>query len=151
MWGIYLFVSWTNYSQPECNGSTILILFMAPFTTRKINSVDRDGIHFFLWPLWLLFCLGVTLTLTIILATSSSYRSTWLSSGVSRSGGTGTRMPPTTPTIISWARIAHEMFPSWADKRGQFVFWCNIVTLCLWIMFVAGEQLERRNLWCCRR
>lgn len=143
-WAIYMFVSWT-YSQPECNGSTWLFLFMVPFETSQINSVDLNGIYFFLWPLWLMFCLGITFTLTVILAVSSSYRSTSFSSGVSRSGSTGTRRSTTTPAIIAWRQIALEMLPSLRDTRSQLSFWCNVLSIGLWVMFVAASEMQKRK------
>ncbi|GJE92573.1 hypothetical protein PsYK624_087280 [Phanerochaete sordida] len=144
-WGIYLFSSWT-YSQPECNASTILFIFFAQFSTRDINSVERNGVRFFIWPVWLLFCLGITFALVVILALSSSDRAAPLSSSMSRTGlSTGTRRSTTTPAFAAWTQIAREMVPPWNDYRAQFYFWCNFVSFALWVMFVASSELQKQR------
>ena len=86
------------------------------------------------------FILGITFALIVILAVSSSYRSTSFSSGVSRSDSTGTRRSATTPAIIAWRQIALEMLPSLRDTRGQLSFWSNVLSIGLWAMFVVGAQ-----------
>ena len=138
-WGIYLFAS-PSYSQPLCSGDTVLVIFLFPFSTRRINSFDREGYRFLLWPLWLLFCLGVTLALTIILALSGSSRSepevSTRSSG-GPSGGDRTSSAPT-PPLRAWFKIVTEVIPILKQQIRGFVFWCNLFSFVLWGMFVAG-------------
>lgn len=138
-WAIFLFVS-PFYSQPECSGDTVIVMFLASFTTRTVNSFDGNGMRFLIWPMWLLFCLGVTLTLTILLALSSPYRSTQLFSRPSAlSGETGTSLG--TPALVSWAHMAWEAFPPWHDRKRQFIFWSNFLSAMLWAIFVIGEHV----------
>lgn len=135
-WGIYLFVS-PAYSQKECNGNTTLILFLTPFSTSSINSFDNNGIRFVVWPLWLLFCLGITLALTIILAVSSPERA-----NPDSSTGTGisTRGSHNTPAWRWVQDVIWDSLPPLRDKKKQFIFWTNIGSFILWALFVAGEQ-----------
>ncbi|EKM48053.1 uncharacterized protein PHACADRAFT_214972, partial [Phanerochaete carnosa HHB-10118-sp] len=53
-WGVYLFTAWT-YSQPACSADTTLVLFLAPFRTRTLNSLATHsngggGTRFFSGP-----------------------------------------------------------------------------------------------------
>ena len=138
-WAIYLFVS-PSYSQSECSGDTLVLLFLAPFRTRHINSFDSSdsGARFLIWPAWLLFCVGTTLVLTIILAVSSSDRSVEVFSRPSAfSGGTG--LATATPTPWVWVHMFWESLPTRRDRKRQFIFWCNCLSFIVWGMFVAGE------------
>ncbi|GJE92576.1 hypothetical protein PsYK624_087310 [Phanerochaete sordida] len=143
-WGIYLFVSW-NYSQPECNGDTILLIFMMPIKTRTIDSVDRNKHRFFIWPVWLLFCLSITFTLVVILTLSNSYRSLSASFNESRAEDVDTAKTSATPAYITWQRIVCECIPSREDRRGLFAFCCNVISLVLWCMFVAASEIQMRD------
>ena len=67
-WGVVLFVS-PVYSQTNCSGETSLIFFLARFTAREIN--DK---YMAVWVLWLLFSLGITLFMTVVLALTSPAR-----------------------------------------------------------------------------
>lgn len=138
-WAIYLFVS-PQYSQSNCSGETIIIMFLAPFKTRNINSFDskESGARFLIWPAWLLFCVGTTLVLTIILAVSSSDRSIEVFSRPSAfSASTG--MATATPTPWVWAHMVWESLPPWRDRKRQFTFWCNFLSFIVWGAFVVGE------------
>ena len=134
-WAIFLFVS-PYYGQPECSGDTIIIMFLTPFRTRDINSFDGNGLRFLVWPMWLLFCVGVTLFLTVILAVSSSFRANEEFSRPSASVGAGTT--PATPAPLVWAHMVMDSLPPWRDRKRQFVFWCNCLSVIVWGMFVAG-------------
>lgn len=134
-WAIFLFVS-PYYGQPECSGGTVVVMFLTPFRARDINSFDGNGLRFLVWPTWLLFCVGVTLSLTVILAVSSAFRATEEFSRPSASVGGGTT--PATPVPLAWAHMVMDSLPPWRDRRRQFVFWCNCLSFVVWGMFVAG-------------
>ncbi|KAF9477188.1 hypothetical protein BDN70DRAFT_128426 [Pholiota conissans] len=55
------------YAQKACTSSTVVLLFGNPFTVRDINHH-----HFFVWPLWLLFNLSMTLVWGALLVCNSS-------------------------------------------------------------------------------
>ncbi len=106
-WGIILFVSPT-YTQPECSGDTVLMLFFSPFTVRKIK-----GARFAVWPMWLLFCLGVTFGLTIILSLSR-------------------------PASERLVRLSFTT-PSRSKYRRKFVVFCgNVAAFSLWTLYIFG-------------
>ncbi|GBE85478.1 hypothetical protein SCP_0706650 [Sparassis crispa] len=67
-WGIILFVS-PAYNQTCINANTILVFFLKPITAKEINDTT-----FVIWPLWLIFSLGITMILTIVLAISGHSR-----------------------------------------------------------------------------
>ncbi|KIP02978.1 hypothetical protein PHLGIDRAFT_130428 [Phlebiopsis gigantea 11061_1 CR5-6] len=138
-WAIFLFVS-PYYGQPECSGDTVVVMFLAPFRTRDINSFDGNGLHFLVWPMWLLFCVGVTLALAIILAVSSSFRANEEFSRPSASGGSGAT--PATPAPLAWAHMVRDSLPPWRDRRRQFVFWCNCLSFAVWGMLVAASEWQ---------
>lgn len=133
-WGIYLFVSWQNYSQPECSGDTTIVMFLASFTVRNINNLDMHGVKFLIWPLWIFFSLGITLLLTVVLALSSPYRAQAVFSR-STTGTTG--RSTTTPVVMAWAHIARQAIPSWKDKTRLLTLACYIVSFSLWSIYVA--------------
>ena len=67
-WGVVLFVS-PSYGQKNCSGDTKLRFFLVTFTAHEIN--ER---YMFVWVLWLLFSLGITMFMTIVLALTSPTR-----------------------------------------------------------------------------
>lgn len=114
-------------------------MFMYPFRTRDINNLENATYRYLIWPLWLLFCLGITLTLTILLALSSRpqddpSRSFVMSAGTRQSAGT--------PPLKAWTRLLAEVLSNWKEDMRQSVFWLNFVSLGLWVMFVAGKFSE---------
>lgn len=58
----------TDYAQIACSPSTRVILFGKIWTVQDIN----DERYFVVWPLWLLFCMGLTLVWGALLTVSSS-------------------------------------------------------------------------------
>ena len=131
-WGIILFVS-PVYDQPECSGDTRLVFFLYPFMTRNING---DDAKFVVWPLWLLFSLGSTLGLTIILALSSPERAhdpiTRQSTHSISDGNSAT-----TPVLRQFVSIAVQAIPSWKDRTNVFIFLGNLFSFILWCIFLA--------------
>ena len=65
-WAIYMFTS-PSYFQTPCSPSTNVVLFAHLFTVAAIN--DRQ---FYIWALWLLFHMGVTVFWGAILVESSA-------------------------------------------------------------------------------
>ncbi|TFK33225.1 hypothetical protein BDQ12DRAFT_445479 [Crucibulum laeve] len=65
-WAILLFTD-PNYAQTVCSAPTNVLIFGKPFTAGEINEH-----YYIIWPLWLLFHLGITLVWGILLVHSSS-------------------------------------------------------------------------------
>lgn len=107
-WGIILFVS-PIYDQPECSGDTVLMLFFAPFTVKKIK-----GSRFAVWPMWLLFCLGVTFGLTIILSLSR-------------------------PICAQPAHLPLTIHSPSKNRRKSVVVLGNVGAFSLWTLYIFGE------------
>lgn len=57
-----------EYAQTACSPSTRIMMFGIPFTVKHIN----DSRLFVLWPLWLLFNVGVTAAWGVLLVINSS-------------------------------------------------------------------------------
>ena len=138
-WGIWLFVDHA-YSQTNCSGVTTLIFFFHPFKAEYINS------NMFVWVAWLLFSLGITMFMTIVLAlTSPSRARPWTAKSSPGSGSIVTRTSSIPESQIS--RPVHkqlydytlEAIPVWKEQVKHFVFWYNIASVFLWIMYIIGE------------
>lgn len=132
-----MFVS-PSYSGSSCSGDTVILFFLAPFHGRQIDI--NNGWVFVVWPVWLLFCLGITLALAIVLALSSPSRAHDYS--VSRRS---TIAPPsvrstTTPVFEGLIRLTWDVFPTWDDKPKQLIFWGNILAFALWLLFLICES-----------
>ncbi|OCH92806.1 hypothetical protein OBBRIDRAFT_726092 [Obba rivulosa] len=137
-WGFVLFVSWDGYSQPECNGDTVVLLFWAHFTAKEINNN-----FFWVWPLWLLFSLGITLLLTIVLAVTSPDLAQDIPS---RSSISTQASGPSQHPIVR--QLIHDLWvsiPTRTNRVGQFVLGINIVSLALWILFIFASEEQRRD------
>ncbi|KAK7682320.1 hypothetical protein QCA50_014524 [Cerrena zonata] len=135
-WGIILFVS-PVYSQKECSGDTMLVLFLRPFQAGTIK-----GPKFVVWPLWLLFSLGITLWLTIILALSSPNRahdSLTRRSTRSLSGGNSS----STPIYKQLVKSAWLAIPSWNDRSKLLIFIGNTLSFALWCLYLASSEWQR--------
>ena len=63
MWAITLFVS-PSYNQPTCSTQTVLVMFLVPI---KVSDLYKHEGLIAIWPLWLLFCLGVSTAYGVIL------------------------------------------------------------------------------------
>ncbi|KAI0738827.1 hypothetical protein C8Q80DRAFT_212488 [Daedaleopsis nitida] len=141
-WGIVLFVS-PVYSQKECSGDTNLIFFLAPFTAREIN--DK---YMIVWVLWLLFSLGITLFMTIILALTSPVRARPWTQRSTPVSTVGTRLSSTPGSALSRPAIeqmfvsARSAIPSWKDKAGQLIFWYNILCILLWFVYIIASEIQ---------
>ena len=148
-WGIVLFVS-PYYSQPNCSRNTQLIFFLAQFSAERINA------HMFVWALWLLFSLGITMSMTIVLALTSPERARSNTQGstpastVGRRGSTGSRFyatkqprDPPTPLWRLLLDVARDSLPGRTDRGAQLIFSYNIVCILLWLMYIAGELTSR--------
>ncbi|KAH9948278.1 hypothetical protein B0H21DRAFT_660500, partial [Amylocystis lapponica] len=135
-WGIILFVS-PSYSQTMCSGTTRLRFFMRTFTASEINHGS-----FYVWPLWLLFCLGITLGLTIILAVSSPDRAYELSR---RSGASSRDESAGTPVVQQLYAVAISMLPPRNDVTRQMIFCGNVFAFALWILFILTSELQRTD------
>ncbi|TBU42273.1 hypothetical protein BD309DRAFT_963385 [Dichomitus squalens] len=139
-WGIVLFVS-PVYSQTNCSGETALIFFLWRFTAREIND------NMVVWVLWLLFSLGITLAMTVILALSSPVRArsgTQHASPASSLGATSlsTLSTPRPPVYRQVFESAAGMVPSWKDRSGQLIFWYNVVCVFLWSIYIISSEIQ---------
>ncbi|CDO72293.1 hypothetical protein BN946_scf184970.g145 [Trametes cinnabarina] len=138
-WGIVLFVS-PVYSQTNCSGDTALIFFLARFRARDINHK-----YMVVWVFWLLFSLGTTLCLTVVLAVTSpsraraSSRMNSRSSSVASRSSRSARRPPIYMQLFS---SVWDSFPSWGDRDAQLVFWYNIVATMLWAVYLISSELQ---------
>lgn len=130
-WGIILFVS-PAYSQSECSGDTILMLFFYPFTVRDIK-----GAKFAVWPLWLLFSLSVTLVLTIILSLSSPNRAHDLGSRRSTISVVSATSS-STPIVGQLAQIFFSAIPSWKDRTKFLISLGHAAAFLLWSLYIFG-------------
>ncbi|KIP02938.1 hypothetical protein PHLGIDRAFT_122012 [Phlebiopsis gigantea 11061_1 CR5-6] len=132
-WAIFLFVS-PHYSQPECSGNTTIIMFFKEYKTQDINLLDPEtGHRSSIWPGWLLFCVGITAGLTVVLAVSSSFRANVdLPSRGSLAVGT--------PAAL--VNLLLESLHPWQDRRRLTVFGCHVISLFVWIMLVATSEWQ---------
>lgn len=132
-WGLVMFVS-QAYSQEACNGTTVLLFFFVPLTALDINHGK-----FFVWVLWLLFCLGITLYFTVALAV---FGGTSAYNGLSRRS-TITSSDTQSVNIPLYKQLYDALtasFPSWRDRRKQLFFWGNICAVCLWISYIIRSS-----------
>ncbi|KAI0775612.1 hypothetical protein BD413DRAFT_280050 [Trametes elegans] len=137
-WGVVLFVS-PIYSQTNCSGDTILIFFLAPFTARQIND------HFMVvWVFWLLFSLGITLVMTIVLALTSPSRARPLStSSSSRSSSLVTHSSSESarrPIYVQFFDSLWKAIPPWRDTARQRIFWYNVASTVFWLIYIIGAR-----------
>ena len=139
-WGVVLFVS-PSYGQKNCSGDTKLRFFLVSFTAHEIN--ER---YMFVWVLWLLFSLGITMFMTIVLALTSPTRarSTTLRSSPASSANTRLSSAPSTsgantPMYLHLIYSAYNAIPEWKDKTRQMIFWYNIGCIILWAIYIAGR------------
>ncbi|CCL99773.1 uncharacterized protein FIBRA_01795 [Fibroporia radiculosa] len=135
-WGVLMFVS-PSYSQTACSANTVLLFFFVPLTAQEIND-DK----FYVWVLWLLFCLGITLLLTIVLSVSSRTRA-----GKTLSRRSTLSSPETsasTPVYRQLYNTAIASIPPWQDRKKQLIFWGNIGFACLWILYIVLSELQIR-------
>ena len=153
-WGVVLFVS-PVYAQANCSGDTALIFFLYRFTARGIN----DG-YMHVWVLWLLLSLGITLGMTVVLAVTSPARARAFTQG-SSPASTGTRsltlsvsMSMSTSSASTPRPVHRQVYesliaavPPLRDRRGQLVFWYNVLCAILWFVYIIGESTSR----CLRR
>lgn len=109
-------------------------MFLKSFTVKNINSIEKDGARYLIWPLWIFFSLGTTLFLTIVLALSSPYRAQAV---FSRSTNVTTAPSSTTPVVVAWAHMARQAIPSWKDKKRLLTLACYIFSFFLWCIYVA--------------
>ncbi|KAH9849493.1 hypothetical protein C2E23DRAFT_888205 [Lenzites betulinus] len=146
-WGVVLFVS-PSYSQTNCSGDTILMFFLVQFTAREIN--DK---YMVVWVFWLLFSLGITLAMTIVLAVTSPARARVAStSNSSRGSSLATRSSSMVAGAQSRlgdhvAQLSRSMWtaiPAWKDKDRQMIFWYNILAVVLWLVYIISAELQIR-------
>ncbi|OJT02168.1 hypothetical protein TRAPUB_7283 [Trametes pubescens] len=144
-WGVVLFVS-PVYSQMNCSGDTTLIFFLAPFTAREIN--DK---YMVVWVFWLLFSLGITLGMTIMLALTSPARARLATaSNSSRASSLATRsssMASTsrhtyTSSLAELFRSMCKAIPAWNDRDAQIIFWFNVAALVLWLVYIISAEIQ---------
>ena len=136
-WGVVLFVS-PVYSQTNCSGETSLIFFLARFTAREIN--DK---YMAVWVLWLLFSLGITLFMTVVLALTSpararpaTLRSSPATAGTRSTSISRTTSRSSTAVHLQLFRSAVNALPARNDRAGQLIFWYNILCVILWLIFI---------------
>ncbi|KAH9919156.1 uncharacterized protein BXZ73DRAFT_92098 [Epithele typhae] len=135
-WGIVLFVS-PSYSQRNCSGETRLVFFVAAtFTAQDLND------HMGIWVTWLLFSLGITMFMTIMLALSSPTRarpSPASSIATFRSTSTG---PTHTPVYRQVLEGVWRSIPTWHDKSAQKIFWYNVLSVFLWLAYIIATERQ---------
>jgi len=133
-WGIAMFVS-PAYSQIACSGSTGVLLFFIPLTADEINEK-----YFYVWAFWLLFSLGVTLALAIVLAVTSGTRAY---AGLSRQSTVSSHASSVSiPAYRQFFNAAVASIPPWRDYRRQMIFWGNILSTSLWIAYIIQSELQ---------
>ncbi|RDX44159.1 hypothetical protein OH76DRAFT_1559898 [Lentinus brumalis] len=140
-WGIWLFVS-PVYSQTNCSGETGLIFFLHRFTAEYINS------NMVVWVVWLLFSLGITMFMTIVLALTSPSRARPWTARSSPASTIGTRVSSISGSVAP-PPLCHQLFsnavqaiPVLKHQARHFVFWYNIVSVFLWAMYIAASELQ---------
>ena len=136
-WGVVLFVS-PVYSQANCSGDTELIFFLYHFTAEEIN-----GGHMHVWVLWLLFSLGITMAMTVVLAVTSPSRARALTQHSSPASTMTGRSQSDAPTPRPVHRQVYESLisalPPLRDRSRQLVFWYNVLCVVLWAIYIIGE------------
>ncbi|KAI0823273.1 hypothetical protein BC628DRAFT_1325548 [Trametes gibbosa] len=146
-WGVVLFVS-PSYSQTNCSGDTILLFFLVRFTALDINNK-----YMVVWVFWLLFSLGITLGMTIVLAVTSPARARVAStSSSSRGSSLATRSSsiaarPQNKFVGDVAQLSRSMWraiPAWKDRDRQLIFWYNILAAVLWLVYIISAELQIR-------
>ncbi|KAI0629929.1 hypothetical protein C8Q77DRAFT_1064531 [Trametes polyzona] len=144
-WGVVLFVS-PVYSQTNCSGDTKLVFFLATFTAREVNNR-----YMVVWVFWLLFSLGITLAMTIILALTSPTRArVATASNSSRSSSLATRssslVSSAQHTVLGSAtqfvQAVRNAIPARKDRAGQRVFLYNILAVFLWLLYFISAELQ---------
>ncbi|KAI0691140.1 hypothetical protein C8T65DRAFT_85834 [Cerioporus squamosus] len=140
-WGIWLFVS-PVYSQTNCSGKTGLIFFLYRFTAEYVNS------NMVVWVFWLLFSLGITMVMTVVLALTSPSRARPRTVRSSPASTISTRLSSTPRS--SYTRPLYEQLlynavdaiPALKAQVKHFVFWYNIASVFLWAMYIASSELQ---------
>ena len=136
-WGVVLFVS-PVYSQTNCSGDTVLIFFLKRFTARDINHK-----YMVVWVFWLLFSLGITLAMTILLAVTSPARARVYSKSNSRSSSIVTHSSSDSSRRPIYAQLwdsFKDIFPARNDKDRQLIFGFNVLATVLWLIFLIGAR-----------
>ncbi|CCL99762.1 uncharacterized protein FIBRA_01784 [Fibroporia radiculosa] len=134
-WGILMFVS-PSYSQKACSADTVLLFFFVPLTAQHIN----DG-RFYVWALWLLLSLGVTLFLTVILAISSRTRAR---KALSRHSTISSISSTSSPFYQQLYHTTMASMPPLKDPRRQSIFWGNVLFASFWILLIIASELQIR-------
>ena len=144
-WGVVLFVS-PVYAQANCSGDTALIFFLYRFTAREIN-----GGYMYVWVLWLLFSLGITMGMTVVLAVTSPARARAFTqhSSPASTMTMGARSLTMSTSSASTPRPVHRQVyeslisavPPLRDRSRQLVFWYNVLCVVLWLVYIIGEPL----------
>ncbi|KAI0671246.1 hypothetical protein C8Q78DRAFT_1131643 [Trametes maxima] len=138
-WGIVLFVS-PVYSQTNCSGDTTLLFFLARFTARQIN---RD--YMVVWVFWLLFSLGITLAMTVVLALTSRRRARSPIATSSRSSSVSTRGSAESTHISLYKQLYASFMaslPARKDRSSQLIFWYNVLAAVLWLIYIISAELQ---------
>ncbi|KAH8082452.1 hypothetical protein BXZ70DRAFT_959185 [Cristinia sonorae] len=139
-WGILMFVS-PSYSGAYCSKDTKLLFFLATFTGGQIDI--RNGWIFAVWPMWLLFSLGITLVLTVVLALSSPNRAhDYAISRQTIGTATASTGSAQTPVIQGLINLTYGAFPAWGNRPKQIIFWGNVVCFCLWLLFLISAEWQ---------
>lgn len=131
-WGIFLFVS-PSYAQPECSGTTQLVLFMFPSVTNSINDLDRSGARFLIWPAWILFSLCISLFFTAYLAKVGSIYSKEDPSSAA------TALSSTTPVLKQWGSMILNALPSGVRDEDFGDIFVKGLAVGLWAMYISGK------------
>ncbi|KAM5541189.1 hypothetical protein V8D89_005118 [Ganoderma adspersum] len=143
-WGVVLFVS-PVYSQANCSGDTALIFFLYRFTAQEINST-----YMYVWVLWLLFSLGITMAMTVVLAVTSPSRARTLTQHSSPASTMGGRSLTMSTSNASTPRPVHRQVyesllsavPPFRDKSRQLVFWYNVLCVVLWFVYIIASEIQ---------
>ncbi|OBZ71733.1 hypothetical protein A0H81_08882 [Grifola frondosa] len=132
---------------------TQVVLQWAWAATPNLSSSSRNSLRgrihddklFFVWVLWLLFSLGITLFMTIVLAVTSGPRS---QNGLSRhstfSSAGNSRSHSRTRAMRAVYASAIQAIPSWNNRSQLFIFCYNILAFALWLIFIVSSELQIR-------
>ncbi|EJU00576.1 hypothetical protein DACRYDRAFT_100710 [Dacryopinax primogenitus] len=143
-WAVYMFTS-PSYAQPVCNGPTLLLFFGYPIFASSIDPhLQPPGAlahksYFFIYPLWLLFSMGLTMGYFAILSISSG------DSRLRRPSGSKLITPyPTgtaynTPRSRGQSRLAARL-PRFSSSPTHLIR--DLIALLLFVGLVTATEVQ---------
>ncbi|PCH40458.1 hypothetical protein WOLCODRAFT_16544 [Wolfiporia cocos MD-104 SS10] len=131
-WALIMFLS-PAYQQTVCSGATALIFFFGQFSADEIND-DK----YYVWVLWLIFGLGATLFLTVVLAVSGQSRAYSDSLHSSRSSSSSRSQPPL-KELFDAIRTSIKLL---RQRRHQLILLVNLVSLGIWVSYILMSEIQ---------